>query len=64
MTQDEEADISEQEECWEVRRPDTPEEAAVRAFFDAQLRERYGQEWLDANKGLLDAEWEYVKHLL
>jgi hypothetical protein len=39
-------------------------EADTRARWEAELREEYGQEWLDANKARLDAEWEYVKSLL
>jgi hypothetical protein len=48
----------------EVTRPDTPEEAAIRAQFEANLREKHGQEWMDKSAGLLDAEWPYVRSLL
>jgi hypothetical protein len=44
---------------------DEPEEYAdVRERYEAEMREEYGQKWLDANRERLDVEWEYVKSLL
>jgi hypothetical protein len=53
MTEDEKANKAD----------DTPEEAAIRARWEAEIREEHGQEWLDRHAGLLDAQWEYVKLL-
>lgn len=31
-----------------------------RALMDARLLQEHGQEWMDANKAMLDAQWEYT----
>lgn len=41
--------------------PDDPRQARLRAEFEADLRRKYGQEWLDENKEMLDDQWAYLK---
>jgi hypothetical protein len=50
-------------------RPKTPSNATpddalrreLRASMEASLRAKYGQKWVEDNKGLLDAQWDFLK---
>lgn len=37
--------------------------SGARSRWEHNLRQEYGQEWLDRNKARLDAEWDYIQEL-
>ena len=53
------------EETNEVKKdslePDTPEEAALRARWEAELLEEHGEAWMEEKRGLMDSQWRYLK---
>jgi hypothetical protein len=43
--------------------PDSPEQARERERQLREFEEEYGKEWVEENRALLDASWEYAKDL-
>ena len=48
----------------ETTRPDTPELLALRKEWEDNLREKYGERFLDENAAFLNLSWDFVKCII
>lgn len=48
---------------WGTRTPDTPEQAALRRRLEGELDRERDPQWVRDNAGMLDAQWEWAKHI-